>query len=354
MMMPQPGFMMPPPRGRGVGFAIFMTLIVVVLAVSILLNFMLLFSAGLKGGRDTQQETVIENGDPTNRIAVVSLDGVIMEQAAERFHKLLKSVEDDSTIRALVVEIDSPGGSVTASDEIYHDLLRFKSRPGKTMPVVIAQKSLAASGGYYVSCAGDFIVAEPTTLTGNIGVLFERFNVSRMFDKWGIEETTIKSTHSPFKNAESMFKPETPEANAYLQTIVDDAYGQFSGVVKAGRATATNPLKGKVEDVANGKIYTADQAFKAGLIDLIDYPDKAYAVAATRAGLTGSKPTVVRIKEMPGLLQDLLGAKSGIGTSGGESISTGGNHIEYNGVKIDASTLNDLLRPQLMYLWDGR
>src|SRR6185295_12858753 len=105
------------------------TLILVILGISVLLNLMLLFSAGLKGGHDSQQETILENGDPANRIAVVSLDGVIMEQAAERFHKLLKSVEDDSTIRALVVEIDSPGGSVTASDEIYHDLIRFKSRP---------------------------------------------------------------------------------------------------------------------------------------------------------------------------------------------------------------------------------
>jgi len=135
--------------------------------------------------------------------------------------------------------------------------------------------------------------------------------VSKMLDKWGVEETTLKSEKSPFKNAESMFRPETPEANAYLKTIVDEAYVQFSTVVSTGRS---GKLKGKIEDIANGKIYTSDQALKLGLVDLVDYPEAAYAIAAKRAGLT-VKPMIIRMKDTPSILE-LLGARSGVGPAG--------------------------------------
>ena len=117
------------------------------------------------------------------------------------------------------------------------------------------------------------------------------------------------------------------------------------------RASASNPLKGKVEDVANGKIYTADQAFKLGLVDQIDYREAAYAVAAKRAGLTGAKPAIFRVKETPGILE-LLGAKTGIGPAGASSAGPEVG-VEVNGVKVDSSTIYDLLSPRMMYLWNG-
>jgi len=185
-------------------------------------------------------------------------------------------------------------------------------------------------------------------LIGNIGVLLQRFNVSKMLDKWGVEETTLKSEKSPFKNAESMFRPETPEANAYLKTIVDEAYVQFSTVVSTGRS---GKLKGKIEDIANGKVYTANQAFKLGLVDKVDYPESAYAEAITRAGLVGKTPQIVRLKPTPGLL-DMLSGQAGI--AGGQASGGGASKIELNGIKIDGADIYEMLLPKVMYLWDGR
>ncbi len=346
----QPMFMMAPPpenppaKGKTFARAIFLTLASTIFGISLLLNIYLIMISGLLHAKDMQRETVIEKGDELNKIVVLSVDGVINEKLAQTFRKQLKSLEDDVAVKALVIEVDSPGGSVTASDEIYHDLMNYKAKSGK--PVVVSQGSLAASGGYYVSCAGDFIIAQPTTLTGNIGVLLQRFNVSKLLDKWGIEETTLKSEKSPFKNVESMFKPETPEANAYLKTIVDEAYVQFSTVVSTGRS---GRLKGKIEDIANGKVYTANQAFKLGLVDKIDYPESAYAEAITRANLGGTKPTIVRLKESGGLL-DLLNSRSGVSDP---SAGLVGGKVELNAVKIDAGSVYEMLLPKVMYLWDG-
>ncbi|CAN5375068.1 hypothetical protein BH10PLA1_BH10PLA1_04010 [soil metagenome] len=344
-----PAFYPPPPPAKGRSFAraIFTTLATTIFGISILLNLYLLLLSGILNSRVLQQETVLEKGDPNNRIVVLSLNGIINEKSSEKFRKQLKTLEDDATCKALVVEVDSPGGSVTASDEIYHALMLYKAKMGK--PIIINQGALAASGGYYVSCAGDYIVAQPSTLTGNIGVLFPRFNLSKMLDKWGIDETTLKAKGSPFKNAESMFKPETPEANAYLQEIVDEAYVQFRDVVVKGRSAA---LKGKIEDIANGKIYTADQALKLGLVDLVDYPEAAYAEAAKRARLGTVKPTIIRMKDTPGILE-LLGAKTGLGPAGASGTAPDLGNVEFRGMNIDAGTVYDLLTPRLMYLWNG-
>jgi len=353
--MPPPGYyppmqmMMPPPPqkgGRSFARAIFTTLATTIFGISILLNIYLIALSGIVSGNGLQQETVIEKGDLNNRIVVLSVHGIINDKSAEKFRKQLKSLEDDTTCKALVVDVDSPGGTVNASDEIYHQLLLFKAKKG--VPIIINQGALAASGGYYISCAGDYIVAQPSTWTGNIGVLLPRFNVSKLFEKWGIDETTLKATGSPYKNAETMFKPETPEANAYLQAIVDEAYGQFRDVVVKGRGAA---LKGKIEDIANGKIYTSDQALKLGLVDLVDYPEAAYAIAAKRAGLT-VKPMIIRMKDTPSIL-DLLGARSGVGPAGSSDTAPDLGSIDFRGTKIDAGMVYDLLTPRLMYLWNG-
>ncbi len=333
-----------PPKGKSFTRAIFLTLATTIFGISLFLNFYMLAISGVLSAKDMQRETVIEKGDLLNKIVVLSVNGIINEKTSQTFRKQLKSIEDDSAVKAIVIEVDSPGGSVTASDEIYHDVMTWKAKSGK--PVVVSQGALAASGGYYVSCAGDFIIAQPTTLTGNIGVLLQRFNVSKLMDKWGIEETTLKSAKSPFKNVESMFKPETEEANAYLRTIVDEAYVQFSTVVSTGRS---GRLKGKIEDIANGKVYTANQAFNLGLVDKIDYPESAYAEAITRANLGGVKPTIVRLKESGGLLE-LLNSRTGVSDP---SASLAGGKVELNAVKIDAGSVYEMLLPKVMYLWDG-
>jgi len=158
MMAPPP----PPPKGKSFARAIFMTLATTIFGVSLLLNLYLLMISGILHAKDMQHETVVEKGDLTSKIVILTVDGVINEKSAQAFRKQLKSLEDDAAVKAIVLEVDSPGGSVTASDEIYHDLMNYKAKFGK--PVVVSQGSLAASGGYYISCAGDVIIAQPTTL----------------------------------------------------------------------------------------------------------------------------------------------------------------------------------------------
>ncbi len=332
-----------PPKQRGFASKILLTLATVIFSISLMLNLYLLMLTGILHAGDSSRSRVLLKGDPAQRVVVLSIDGIINDAAYEQFQKQLSPLIEDSTVKALVITVNSPGGGVTPSDQIYHTLMSFKAKTGR--PVVIHQAGLAASGGYYVSCAGDYIVAEPTTLTGNIGVLFPRFNVSKMFDKWGVEETTLRSAKSPFKNSESMFRPETPEANAYLQEVVDQSYDQFRQVVAKARQGAMDARQAKLAEATNGKLYTADQGLKLGLVDEINYADAAYAKAAALAGL--SNPTVVAIKPQQGLRELLTGQ------SAGNSPSAAGG-IELNAIKVDAGGLREMLTPQLMYLWDGR
>lgn len=316
-----------------------MTLAMTIFGLSLMLNVYLIAISGIIGQGGSRQ-TILIKGDLKEKVAVIPATGILMAEAAESFNRLLTQIEDDPHVKALVIEVDSPGGSVTASDQMYHRIMQFKSKkPG--VPVVVSMGSLAASGGYYIACAADHIIAQPTTMTGNIGVILPRFNVSELFDKWGIQETTIHSTGADFKNAGSMFKPESPRDVAYIQDIADKAFAQFKDVVQKGRGKKlTKPL----DEIANGKIYLADDAKALGLIDQVDYAEAAYIYA----GLGLNNPTVVRYNDPPTLI-DLLSAKSklsGIESSGGTTI---------NGIKIDfdSTALHQLMTPRLMYLWQG-
>src|SRR5439155_2544986 len=257
----------PPQRQRGGVFArgILVTLATTVFGLSLTLNLYLLLTTGFLGSGSARSSNLVD-GDPTQKVAIVPIKGAIMDDQAQRFDRLLKQVEADKSIKALVLEVDSPGGSVTASDEIFHRVQRFKSDHPK-IPVVISMAGLAASGGYYVSCAGDYLFAQPSTLTGNIGVLLPQFNVSELFDKWGIKENTIVSTGAVYKNAGSMFKPEDPKDREYLQDIADKAFVQFKSVVKQGRVGHAKFDVKKLDQIANGKIYMAEDAVANGLVD---------------------------------------------------------------------------------------
>jgi protease-4 len=347
MMYPPPP---PPPREKTFARAIFTTLATTILSLSLLLNLYLLLFSGIFNGDGMQREVTVAKGDLNNKIVVMPVTGIIDDASYDLVAKRLKTLEADKTLKALIVEVNSPGGSVTASDEIYQALLAFKASAGK--PVVIYQRGLAASGGYYISCAGDHIVAQRTTMTGNIGVLLPRYNLAQMLDKWGVKDTTLRSTHSQFKDVPSMTRADTPEETAYLQAIIDDAYNQFADVVQTGRQAALAKAKvADVKQVANGKIYLPDEAIKNGLIDQVGDLPVAIAEAARRANLGTTKPNVVRLKEPPGLL-DLLSGQSRHGQSPLPS-TQGGGSLELNALKVDAASVSELLTPRLMYLWDG-
>ncbi|MBC8106899.1 MAG: signal peptide peptidase SppA [Anaerolineae bacterium] len=346
MMMPPPGYYPPPPK-RGGGFArgVLLTLATSIFGISILLNFYLLTAVGLAGGASSAAETVLVNGDAGETVAVIPLKGVITGESAERFEKLMREIEENGSIKALVLEIDTPGGEVTASDEIYRRVLKYKTDKG--VKVVATMGSMATSGGYYIACATDYVYAQPTTLTGNIGVVMQRFNFSGLMEKWGVADTTITPEKSKYKYAESPFRPESPETAVYLRGLIDDTYGRFKDIVAKGRGTN---LKATIDQVADGRVYTANDALKLGLIDEIGYADEAYTKAAAMAGL--NKQHVVRYHRQPSLLDLLAGdtsANAGLGDRGATSSINGGGV----NVKIDRSILDEITTPRLMSIYRG-
>jgi protease-4 len=335
MFMPPPMYMPPSRPPRSFTRGIFLTLATTIFGLSLTLNLYLLIAHGLFSGSSSRQSILVP-GDPTQKIAVIPVQGIIAADATERFERFISSVEHDSGVQALVIDIDSPGGTVSASDEIYHRIIQFK-KAHPNIPVVATLGGVAASGGYYVACAADYVFAQPMSLTGNIGVLWPSFNVSKLFEKWGIEETTLISKGATFKNAGSMFKPLTPEDREYMQDLIDKAFVQFKTVVATGRHLSPEV----VEKLANGKIYTAQDAKSASLIDDIGYATDAFDYVAAKQGL--SRKYVVRYQDPPSL-RDLLASQSNLPPEGRTNVTI-------NGIKVDAAGLQDLLTPHLMYLW---
>jgi len=291
-------------------------------------------------GRENVQKTVVVDGDEQQAIAVLKVEGVILEGMARRFDAIMRRIEEESHIKALVVEVDTPGGVVGPSDEIYHRILQFKER--KNVPVVVAMGGFATSGGYFISCAADQIVAQRTTITGNIGVLWPRYDVSKLADKWGIQDNTIYPNEAPYKPMGSELKPMSEMERTYWLGLVEDAYTTFKSVVTTGRA---GRLKAPMETVANGKAYTANESLAMGLIDKIGYQHDAYDLAASLAKVT--KKHVVRYEYAPSFLEALGGQSN----SQSSMLSVQGGGVN---VKFDSSLLHELTSPRPMYLWRGQ
>ena len=338
--MPPWGWGPPPGRPRGPKWrAIVFTLALGLLAISFLFNLILASGKIVETGN--VNELPVSTGSSSERIAVLPLEGLVDEAMETRVERYVNRAKADESVKAVILLIDTPGGSVISSDEIYKRIKKFKGE--KNVPIVVAMRGMATSGGYYAACAADYIVAERGTLTGNIGVLLPRFNVSGLMDKWKIEENTIVSKGTPYKDAGLPFEPtDSPKDDAYFQEIADSAFAQFKDVVATGRK---GKLKGELGEIANGKAYTAQQALDLGLIDDIDsvgYLDAAIAYATKQAGITN--PTVVKYQEIPPSLFDRL-----------SSIQYLGAHPQAGGVSIniDANLLHRLKTPTMMYLYEG-
>jgi protease IV len=340
---PMPPMMIPPPppaepRGGGFARAMLITLATTLFGASLMLNIFLLVALAGKsvaggGAIGMINETVVVPGDSANRVAVVKLDGAIMDENKADFLQLIDRVSQDTTIRALVIEINSPGGGVTASDEIYNAVVRLKK--SKNIKVYASFDSLAASGGYYVACAADEIYAQRTTLTGSIGVIFSRFDMSEFAQKYGIRDGSVVSDGAFYKDAGSMFKPLTNDQTVYFKSILNDAFGTFKSVVTTGRGTR---LRGNIDDIANGKIYSAAQAKALGLVD----GDQHYLTDVVDIAIQSTKiinPAVIRYERMPTFFEQLSGGRSA-------SISAG--------VTIDEKLVQRMATPRLMYLWPGQ
>jgi len=229
------------------------------------------------------------------RIGLVEVKGVIFD--SERTVKLLDRFREDESILAVLLRIDSPGGGVAASQEIYEAVRRVRES-GKF--IIASMASVAASGGYYVACGADTIMANPGTTTGSIGVIAEMMDASELLRKLGIQFNVIKS--GPYKDTGTPFRKMNEEDRRYLQRYVNDAYQQFVAVVAQER---DKPLD-EVLKYADGRIYTGQQAKDIGLIDLLGTYTDAIELTAKVIGLEGKPRLVTERRQRRVTLFDLL------------------------------------------------
>lgn len=229
------------------------------------------------------------------RVAVVSIEGPIIDsrEAVDE----LKDYVKDSSIKAIVLRVDSPGGGVAASQEIYTEVKRAASQK----QVVASMGSLAASGGYYVSAPATRIVANPGTITGSIGVIMEIPNFEGLMDKVGVRTEVIKS--GKHKDMASVFRTMTEEDRRLLQGLIEDVYEQFVEDVAESRDI---PVE-EVRKMADGRIYSGRQALALGLVDELGGMEQAVKLAAELAGIKGEPEVVTREKEFS--ILDLLKGK---------------------------------------------
>jgi len=227
-------------------------------------------------------------------VGLVELNGTIF--SSSRITRLFKRYGESSAVKAVLFRINSPGGGIAPSQEIYNAVRRVRDG-GK--PVVVSMATVAASGGYYVACGADTIMANPGTTTGSIGVIAQIPDVSGLMDKIGVTFTSIKS--GPYKDTGTPYRSLTARDKAYLQSWIDDAYEQFVDVVSEERELPRE----KVYSVADGRVFTGRQAMELGLVDLLgDYED-ALGLAA-RMGHIYGKPQVLKERRRALSLADLL------------------------------------------------
>jgi protease-4 len=235
-------------------------------------------------------------------VAVIRLNGVISSDPADSFSTAgitpglvdnqLTQAAGDPDVKAVVLRINSPGGSVVASNQIYHMIKDFEK------PIVVWMDEMAASGGYYIACGADYVVAHPDSLVGSIGVISQFINADELLDEIGVDVVVI--TSGPRKDTGSLFRDMTEEEQAYWQSIIDETYDGFVDIVVEGRDLPEETVR----ELADGNIYTGRQALKDGLVDAVGLPEDAVAKAAELGGIEG-EPRVIEIDALPAFLEAL-------------------------------------------------
>lgn len=238
----------------------------------------------------------------SDKVAIIDVTGVIMD--GEGFVKRqIKRIREDDDVKAVVVRVDSPGGTVTASDYIYHHLQKLRQE--RNLPMVVSMGGMATSGGYYVSMAvgetPNTIFAEPTTTTGSIGVIISHYDVSGLLARFDVKDDSISS--HPRKQMLSMTRPIPDEHRELLQGYVNESFSRFKEIVQQGRP-ALLAAPDRLNELATGEIFTAQKALEHGLVDKIGFLEDAVARAIELAGLDASKTRVVKY-EPPVTLFDL-------------------------------------------------
>ena len=291
---------------------------------------------------DPLQELTLQ-GKGDQKILVISISGIISTSPNQSFLRTMPSMvqetvsqlrkaEKDENIKSVLIKVDSPGGTVTAGDMLYHEIMAYKKKTG--VKIVVSMMGTAASGGYYVSLPADTIMAHPTTITGSIGVIIMQPNVSGLMDKIGVEMRVSKSGEK--KDMGSPFRAATPEEEELLKGVTDDLAQRFLSLVQKHRGIDEPVLS----EVASAKIYLAEDAQKLGLIDGIGYLDDALEEARKIAGLPeNAKVVAYRRTKYP---DDTL-YNSATSYQGGSGVSL----IDVGLPGTEAASLS----PGFYYLW---
>jgi protease-4 len=253
---------------------------------------MLFFYFVVIGLTNEESEVVIGSGD---KIAVVELKGIILN--SEETVRQFKKYRQDRSIKAILFRVDSPGGGVVASQEIYEEVKKTRDK-GK--PVIVSMGSLAASGGYYVSCGANKIVSNPGTLTGSIGVISQFMRYDSLLGKIGVGVNTIKS--GKFKDAGNPFRKMTDEDRKYFQELMDNVHRQFISAVEHDRKLNHD----SVVTFADGRVFTGEEALQMGLVDTLGTYEDAVGIAARLAGIKG-EPSIVKEKKLSSLFERVFG-----------------------------------------------
>lgn len=280
------------------------------------------------------------SGSGAAKMLVVELSGLISSQEgsglvpqpnllAQVKEELSRAAEDDQ-VKALVLRINSPGGTVTASDILYHEVRVFKEK--RKIPVVASIMDVGASGGYYVAAAADKILVHPSSVTGSLGVIMLTMNARGLLEKVGVEATAV--TSGPKKDMGSPFRAMTDEERAIFQGVIDSFYERFLTVIREGRPNLTPE---QIRKLADGRIYSGEQAKAAGLVDAVGYLDDAIELAKKDAGLTEARVVVYRRpgEYRPNIYARFLGGGGGLGEL----------------ASLDLMAMVRGGTPQFMYLW---
>lgn len=343
------------PQSRSVSFyvAIFLLLL---LLLSGALNVLLLVVGAVSGAAnatfgtsvvddgDSLYDLVATGGDPKAKVRILRLpiEGAIAEErtpllgaaggTVSQVRRALRTARREKpTIAAVLLDIDSPGGGVTDSDEIWRLVREFKQET--RIPVWALFGDLAASGGYYVASACDRILARPTSTTGSIGVIMSGYNFAEAAKKLGVEQVTIVSAKTPYKDLLSPMRAPREDETRLLRTIVDEMYTRFVDVVAMGRPALD---RDQVEKLADGRIYSANQAKQAGLVD--DIVDVEQAVTALREQIKAERVQIVELRRRPNLGELLFGVRAAPKPTLEQSL---------------AHLLHSTSGPRLLYLWQG-
>ena len=308
---PLPSAPLPKQKASGEAWRMLIALVIgfalpVLACFGLILTSVVALQIASLGARPSRGFTSTGGSGPA--VAIIRVNGLIISgrsgpfdqgvAASDTLIEKIKMADEDADVKAIVLAVNSPGGGVNASDLIYHAL------KGVDKPIVVTMGDVAASGGYYISMASDWIVANPNSLVGSIGVISEFPNAEGFLEKVGVEFVVI--TSGPRKDVGSPYRDMTEAEEVYWQTIVDETYESFVQIVAEGRGMT-------VEDVAplaDGGVYTGRQALDLKLVDALGYKDDAIAKAAELGGISG-EPRLIEYHKQPTLFELLTQAVQG-------------------------------------------